>query len=67
MTIKLTPSIMEGFVKTFLLERFDNATEIPDFHKELWNYCCSDEKYVAIAAPRGHADRKSTRLNSSHT
>ena len=56
---------MEGFVKTFLLERFDNATEIPDFHKELWNYCCSDEKYVAIAAPRGHA--KSTSVTLSYT
>lgn len=34
---------------------FDNPKPTPAFHKTLWELFCSDDKYVAIAAPRGHA------------
>ena len=34
------------------------------FHKEMWDMCCSDNKFVAIAAPRGHA--KSTSISLSY-
>jgi len=51
--IKLTADIVEGFVGSVLSSRFDSATAIPEFHKELWELACSDSKYVAVAAPRG--------------
>lgn len=53
--MKLTASIIEGFVGSVLAKRFDDAVETPQFHKELWELACSDHQFVAIAAPRGHA------------
>jgi predicted phage terminase large subunit-like protein len=53
--IKLTGELLEGFVRTFLINRFDAYKATPPFHKELWQLCCSPQPYVAIAAPRGHA------------
>lgn len=53
--IKLDSSLVEGFVKIFLMSKFDSAKETPRFHKELWELCCLDDPYVAVAAPRGHA------------
>lgn len=53
-----------GFVGTCLLPRFDNATAIPQFHKELWAIATSGHKKIAIAAPRGHA--KSTSMTLSY-
>jgi predicted phage terminase large subunit-like protein len=52
-------------VGSILAKRFDQATAIPQFHKELWGYACSDHKCVAIAAPRGHA--KSTAGTIAYT
>ncbi len=51
----LTADVVEGFVKSVLFSRFDGAAESPPFHKECWELCCSKEKFVAVAAPRGHA------------
>jgi hypothetical protein len=51
----LTPEAIEGFVKTVLSSKFDDAVTTPDFHKEAWKLCCSRFPMVAIAAPRGHA------------
>ena len=93
--MELTPEVIEGFSNACLVKQYDNATPTPDFHRELWWYCCLKDKFVALAAPRGHGkstavthaytlaellfrksryvlivsdtDRKSTRLNSSHT
>jgi predicted phage terminase large subunit-like protein len=56
---------MVGFVQSLLAKRFDGASQIPEFHKEWWDLCCSDEKFVAIAAPRSHA--KSTAITFSYT
>ena len=61
---KVTAEVVEGFVRGFLWSRFDNASEIPDCHKEWWEACCSDHKFVAIAAPRGFA--KSTAITLSY-
>lgn len=47
-----------------LAPNFDNPAETPDFHRELWEYCCSEKPLVAIAAPRGHA--KSTAVSLSY-
>lgn len=61
---KLTAQAVEGFVRGFLLSRFDDAAEIPQCHREWWEACCSDHKFVAIAAPRGFA--KSTAITLSY-
>ncbi len=50
---------------SILSKRFDEATAIPQFHKELWGYACSNDRYIAIAAPRGHA--KSTAGTIAYT
>ena len=52
-----------GFTGSVLAPRFDNATTIPKFHKELWGLCTTKHSKVAIAAPRGHA--KSTSITLS--
>lgn len=64
MTNKVTPDVIEGFVRTLLIKSFDNPVEIPECHKEWWEACCSPHKFVAIAAPRGHA--KSTAITHSY-
>ncbi|MGL5077199.1 MAG: hypothetical protein ACRDBG_15425, partial [Waterburya sp.] len=51
----LTKEVIAGFAKTLLSKRFDEATESPDFHYELWEAACAKDQYVAIAAPRNHA------------
>jgi predicted phage terminase large subunit-like protein len=48
-----------------LRKNFDGATETPNFHKIMWEYCCGPETFVAIAAPRSHA--KSTAITHSYT
>jgi len=53
-----------GFVGSCLLSRFDDPAPIPEFHKELWEMCTSDEDRIAIAAPRGHS--KSTSITLSY-
>jgi len=53
--MKLTPEIVEGFVGSILAKRFDDAVQTPQFHKELWGLACSEQPFVAVAAPRGHA------------
>ena len=63
--MKVTAQVIEGFVKSLLLARFDEATEIPNCHREWWELCCSQNRFVAIAAPRGHA--KSTAITLAYT
>jgi predicted phage terminase large subunit-like protein len=60
----LDAQIIEGFVSSLLLAKFDGATTIPKVHKEWWELLCSGERYIAIAAPRGHA--KSTAITLSY-
>lgn len=61
----LSAAHIEGFVKLFLQKNFDKPVSIPDCHIEWWDMCCSKHRYVAIAAPRGHA--KSTAITHSYT
>ncbi len=44
---------------------YDNPSDTPDFHREIWDATCSKYKFVAIAAPRGHA--KSTAVTHAYT
>lgn len=62
--MKLTADVIAGFVGSVLASRFDGQAASPPFHKECWELCCSDHKYVAIAAPRGHA--KSTAITHGY-
>jgi predicted phage terminase large subunit-like protein len=52
---QLTAKLVEGFVASMLLKKFDDASNIPQFHRELWELACSDHRFVAVAAPRFHA------------
>lgn len=61
----LTAEILEGFTNTVLRKNFDGATNTPEFHRTVWEYCCSPESFVAIAAPRSHA--KSTAVTHAYT
>lgn len=60
----LTSELIHGFSGSLLARRYDNATPTPIFHLELWDLCCSDFPYVAIAAPRGHG--KSTAISHAY-
>lgn len=62
--IEFNAKLIEGFVKTFLWERFDAPTPIPDFHRRLWEMVTSEDRKVVIAAPRGHG--KSTAITLSY-
>lgn len=58
--MKVTSAVVAGFVGSILAPTFEDKAAIPDFHKEMWDLCCSEKRFVAIAAPRGHA--KSTAI-----
>ena len=60
----LSAETVYAFTVGLLQHRFDNPRPTPDFHKELWAYCCLPDKRVAIAAPRGHA--KSTAVTLAY-
>jgi predicted phage terminase large subunit-like protein len=62
--VELTPDVIEGFSNACLNKNFDSATPTPAFHRELWSYCCHQDKFVAIAAPRGHG--KSTAVTYTY-
>ena len=58
--VELNSSIIEGFASSCLVKYFDNASPFEDFHREWWELCTSDDKFIAICAPRGHS--KSTTI-----
>lgn len=60
----LTAQMIEAFLLVYLKDRLDAAVDTPEFHRELWAMCCSPDKYVAVAAPRGHA--KSTAVTLAY-
>ena len=62
--MKITADVIEGFVGGCLAKNFHHQVASPICHKEWWELCCSDDKYVAIAAPRGHA--KSTAITFAY-
>lgn len=60
----LTSAIIKGFTEAVLAARYDSPKPVPTFHVELWDLCCSERPYVAIAAPRKHA--KSTAVTGAY-
>jgi len=63
--VPLTSKLIQSLTQLFLLSRYDNPKPTPEFHKELWEECCSSDPWVAMAAPRGHA--KSTSVTHAYT
>lgn len=51
----VTPKVVAQMTNMLYHELYDEASEIPECHMEWWDMCCSDDKFVAIGAPRGHA------------
>ncbi len=51
--MNLNADVIAGLVGSVLGSRFDGRSSTPDFHKECWELCTSNNKFVAIAAPRG--------------
>lgn len=52
--------LIENFAGVFLSQGYDDPQPTPAFHRECWDLYCGPLKFVAVAAPRGHA--KSTAL-----
>lgn len=53
--MKVTKEVIAGFVGSLLAPHFEDPCASPEFHHEVWDLCCSTNRFVAIAAPRGHA------------
>jgi len=51
--MKLDESLIYGFVGSVLSERFDEPAPTPECHIQWWKLCCSENPFVAVAAPRG--------------
>ena len=65
MSVKqLTADDILGLTTSLLAPRYDEPRPVPDCHYEWWTICCSDDRQVAIAAPRGHA--KSTAITFAY-
>jgi len=60
----LTADVIHGFTEGLLAIKYDNPQPIPPVHREMWELCCSESRYVAMAAPRGHA--KSTAITHAY-
>ena len=60
MAVKLTAPLVEAFAGAFLSPMYDDPQPTPQCHRDWWELYCSDEQFVGLAAPRGHA--KSTAL-----
>ena len=65
MKTKLSSDLIYGLVGSCLAQRFDGSLPTPSCHREWWDICCGEDKFVAISAPRGHA--KSTAVTLSYT
>jgi phage terminase large subunit-like protein len=60
----LTAEMIEAFAGVYLSPRYDQPQPTPDFHREAWEYYCTDRPACALAAPRNHA--KTTALTDDY-
>jgi predicted phage terminase large subunit-like protein len=51
---KLTRDIVLGFAGSCIVPYLDNASQFGKFHEEILELACSDDKFLAMALPRGH-------------
>lgn len=56
---------LAGFVRSFLIDRYDTPVDIAEFHREMWEIALSGKRRIAFAAPRSHA--KSTAITHALT
>ena len=63
--VKLSADLIYGFAGSLLSKSFDEPAPTPTAHLEWWDMCCSPYKFIAIAAPRGHA--KTTAITKTYT
>lgn len=61
----LTSEQIFNFSEIFLKSGYDSPVKTPQFHRDLWDLCVSDDRKVVIGAPRGHA--KSTAITHAFT
>lgn len=50
----LNADIIAGFTKRFVLSNLDDPKPVPQFHKNLWQRCCLQDRLVSLVCPRGH-------------
>ena len=62
--VTLNALVMEMFVQNYLMSRLDDPMPTPEMHRKMWTLCSTLEKFVGIAAPRGHA--KSTAITLAY-
>jgi predicted phage terminase large subunit-like protein len=60
--IKLTPNMIAGFSEVFLHDGFDKPKPAPAFHRDLWEWDCSDAELGVAVCPRGHAKTTSSTI-----
>jgi len=60
----VTKEVIYGLMGSVLSANLGDAVSTPECHKEWWDLCCSQDKFVAISAPRGHA--KSTAVTMGY-
>lgn len=60
--IKLTPNMIAGFSEVFLHDGFDKPKAAPAFHRDLWEWDCSDAELGVAVCPRGHAKTTSSTI-----
>lgn len=53
--MRITADVVAGFVASVLGSRFDGRAESAPFHRECWELCTGPDRFIAMAAPRGHA------------
>lgn len=51
----LTAELVEAFSGIFMSPRYDQPQPTPEFHRQGWEYYCTDNPACALAAPRNHA------------
>lgn len=61
----LNAKIIAGFVNAVLIKGYDDPMPIPLVHMDLWTRCTSEDRFVALACPRGFA--KSTAITIAYT
>lgn len=62
--VQLNAANIEGFVKAFLLDRYEERRPIADCHREWWKLVTLPYPNIALGAPRGHA--KTTNINHAY-
>lgn len=50
---EITKDVVLGFAGSCIVPYLDNASQFGKFHEEILELSCSNEKFIAMALPRG--------------